>query len=84
MAVWARWIGYLSLIVLIAAWVAFWDPLRFWSSDWYPSIYEMAMIGTGLAAILGVIAGWKGSKVWYVPAGLNLATCALMLAGLAV
>ena len=82
MAVWARWSGYLTLIVLLAVWATLWRP-QIWPSGWDVLAYEVSLIGTGLAGVLGVIAGWKDTKLWYVVAGLNFATCALMVAGLA-
>ena len=76
-------LGYSSLALVSAVWIAFWLSSRFVPADWFPWIYLIANVAAAVAGILGIIAGRLNSKLWYYSAFLGFATAAFLLAGVA-
>jgi hypothetical protein len=77
-------IGLVGIGVLLAAWLAVLVGPYFIPANWVPRAWILALIALPCAAILGVIAGRRASRWWYLLTGASLLSAGILLAGVAV
>jgi hypothetical protein len=58
-------IGWVGLVLLLAAWASVWSTPRLSESRWIIRIFAGAAVGALISFFLGIAASRKASKWWY-------------------
>jgi len=76
--------GLVGLVVLLVSWMTLLAAPHVISPRWVPGVWMAAMVALPSVVVLGIVAGRRSSKWWYLMASLGLLSFGFMVASVAV